>query len=91
VKTSKADGEEFTRYHSAFNCTGFSRNASKSEKLARAKTKNPKNKGKYFSHLFASIFYRPLVPRMNNSRLNYMVLIKINRIWKNKKKWKMER
>lgn len=50
---------------------------------ARGK-KNPKNKGKCFSHLFASIFHRSLVPRMNNFRLNYMVLIKIIRIWKNK-------
>jgi hypothetical protein len=34
----------------------------------------------FFSHLFQSIFYRSLVPRMNNFRLNYAVMIKIDRI-----------
>lgn len=40
-----------------------------------------KIKTEMFSHLFQSIFYRALVPCMNDFRLNYAVLIKINRIW----------
>lgn len=42
--------------------------------------RNATNKSE-FSHLFQSIFYRSLVPRMNDFQLNYAVLIKIDRIW----------
>lgn len=38
-----------------------------------------------FSHLFQSIFYHTLVFRVDDSRLNFTVLIKVNRIWNEEK------
>lgn len=64
-------------------CTKPARALMKVKKKSSGKLKIIKKK--IFSHLFQSIFNRSLVLRMNESRLNYTVLIKVDRIWGRKK------